>query len=155
MPSNGCVKRWEILQKMPASSRPCLDVVIASSDDWLPARLCAPDPIRSLAVLPLENLSRNPEQDYFAEGLTEALITTLAKVGELRVVSRATAMHYKGTHRPLPEITQELCVDAVVEGTVLRSGERVRISAQLIDAHTDTHIWAESYDRDLRDILTL
>ena len=111
--------------------------------------------IRSLAVLPLENLSRDPEQEYFAEGLTEALITTLAKIGALRVVSRTTAMHYKGVHRPLPEIARELNVDAIVEGTVQRSGARVCISAQLIHASTDNHLWAESYDRDLRDVIAL
>src|SRR5262249_9496724 len=83
------------------------------------------------------------------------LITTLAKIGALRVVSRTTAMHYKGVHRPLPQIAQELNVDAIVEGTVLRSGDRVRISAQLLQANRDTHLWAESYDRDLRDVLTL
>src|SRR5436853_6617860 len=89
---------------------------------------------RSLAVLPLENLSHDPEQEYFAEGLTEALITTLAKIGELRVVCRTTAMLYKDVHKPLREIARELEVDAIVEGTVLRAGQRVRITAQLIDA---------------------
>src|SRR5438876_7060283 len=112
-------------------------------------------PPRSLAVLPLENLSRDPEQEYFAEGLTEALITTLAKIGELRVISRTSAMQYKGVHKPLREIAQELDVDAIVEGTVLRVGRRVRITAQLIDAPKETHLWAESYERDLRDVLTL
>jgi TolB-like protein/Flp pilus assembly protein TadD len=111
--------------------------------------------IASLAVLPLENLSHDPEQEYFADGLTEALITSLAKIGALRVVSRTTVMHYKGVHRPLSEIAQELRVGGIVEGTVLRSGDRVRISAQLLDAHTDTHLWAESYDRELREVLTL
>src|SRR5438552_2310460 len=114
-----------------------------------------PGPIRALAVLPLENLSRDPEQEYFAEGLTEALITTLAKIGELRVISRTSAMQYKGVHKPLREIAQELDVDAIVEGTVLRVGRRVRITAQLIDAPKETHLWAESYERDLRDVLTL
>ncbi|HEV2101541.1 MAG TPA: winged helix-turn-helix domain-containing protein [Candidatus Acidoferrum sp.] len=111
--------------------------------------------IESLAVLPLENLSLDPEQEYFAEGMTEVLITTLAKIGALRVISRTTAMHYKGVHRPLREIAEELQVEAVVEGAVLRVGNRVRISAQLIDAHADTHLWAESYERDLRDVLAL
>src|SRR2546429_6083930 len=110
---------------------------------------------RSLAVLPLENLSRDPEQEYFAEGLTEALITTLAKIGELRVVSRTTAMLYKDVHKPLREIARELEVDAIVEGTVLRAGQRVRITAQLIDAANETHLWAESYERHLRDVLHL
>jgi TolB-like protein/Tfp pilus assembly protein PilF/DNA-binding response OmpR family regulator len=111
--------------------------------------------IQSLAVLPLENLSRDPEQEYFAEGLTEALITTLAKIGELRVISRTSAMQYKGVHKPLPEIAKELGVDAIVEGTVLRAGGRVRITAQLIDAPRETHLWAESYEQDLRDVLAL
>ncbi|HWZ81756.1 MAG TPA: winged helix-turn-helix domain-containing protein [Terriglobales bacterium] len=111
--------------------------------------------IPSIAVLPLENLSRDPEQEYFADGLTEALITNLAKIGALRVISRTTAMHYKGVHRPVPEIARELKVDKVVEGTVQRSGDRVRISAQLIDAATDSHVWAESYESDVRDVLGL
>jgi TolB-like protein len=111
--------------------------------------------IESLVVLPLENLSRDAEQEYFADGLTETLITNLAKISALRVVSRTTAMHYKGVHRPLPQIARELEVDAVVEGTVQRSGQRVRISAQLVQASTDAHLWAESYERDLRDVLEL
>jgi len=111
---------------------------------------------RSLAVLPLENLSRDPEQDYFADGLTEALITSLAKIAALRVVSRTTVMKYKGVRsKSVPEIAQELGVDRIVEGTVLRSGDRVRISVQLIDASTDTHLWAETYERALQDVLTL
>jgi TolB-like protein/Tfp pilus assembly protein PilF len=114
-----------------------------------------PRQIESLAVLPLENLSRDPEQEYFAEGLTEALITTLAKIGELRVVSRTSAMQYKGARKPLPEIARELGVDAIVEGTVLRAGDRVRITAQLIEAPKETHLWAESYERNLRDVLAL
>ena len=111
--------------------------------------------IRSVAVLPLENLSGDQAQEYFADGLTEALITNLVKIGALRVVSRTTAMHYKKVHRPLSEIARELQVDGIVEGTVLRSGDRVRVSAQLIDARTDRHIWAESYERAMQDILAL
>jgi TolB-like protein len=111
--------------------------------------------IESLAVLPLDNLSRDPEQEYFAEGLTEALITTLAKIGELRVASRTSAMQYRGARKSLPEIAKELGVEAIVEGTVLRVGERVRITAQLIDAAKESHLWAESYERDLQDVLTL
>jgi TolB-like protein len=111
--------------------------------------------IRSLAVLGLENLSRDPDQDYFAEGLTEALVTTLAKIGELRIVSRTTVMRYKGVHRSMHEIARELQIDTVIEGTVLRSGDRVRISVQLIEARTDSHLWAESYERDLGDVLAL
>ena len=117
--------------------------------------LGVPEQVRALAVLPLENLSRDPEQEYFAEGLTEALITTLAKIGELRVVSRTSAMLYKGVRKPLREIARELEVDAIVEGTVLRAGRRVRVTAQLIDAPKEMHLWAESYERDLRDVLAL
>jgi TolB-like protein len=111
--------------------------------------------IQSLAVLPLENLSGDPEQEYFAEGLTEALINTVAKIGALRVTSRTSVMRYRKTDKNVPQIARELNVDAIVEGTVLRSGDRVRISVQLIDAHADTHLWAEGYDRDLRDVLAL
>jgi len=110
---------------------------------------------RSLAVLPLDNLARDPEQEYLADGLTEALITTLAKIGELRVVSRTSSMLYKGVRKSLREIARELDVDTIVEGTVLRAGDRVRITAQLIDPAKETHLWAESYDRHLRDILDL
>ena len=111
--------------------------------------------IESLVVLPLENLSRDPEQDYFAEGMTEALITSLAKISALRVISRTTAMRYKKTDKNLPQIARELNVDAVVEGTVQRFGKRLRISAQLVYAPEDQHLWAESYDRNLRDVLAL
>jgi len=112
-------------------------------------------PIRSIAVLPLENLSGDPEQDYFADGMTESLIGDLAKLGSLRVISRTSVMRYKGVQRALPEIADELRVDAVVEGSIQLMGERVRIHAQLIDARTDHHLWAEQYDRDVRDVLTL
>jgi eukaryotic-like serine/threonine-protein kinase len=111
--------------------------------------------IQSLAVLPLENLSGDTAQDYFADGLTDALIGDLAKIGELRVISRTSSMHFKGTKKSLPEIAGELKVDAVVEGTVQRSGERVRIRVQLIHAATDRHLWAETYERDVRDVLDL
>jgi len=111
--------------------------------------------IRSLAVLPLANLSRDPEQDYFADGMTEALISDLAKLQALKVISRTSAMRYKGSDKSLPEIAEELNVDAVVEGSVFRGGQRVRITAQLIHAATDTHLWAQSYDRELQDVLVL
>ena len=111
--------------------------------------------IRSIAVLPLENLSRDPEQEYFADDMTDALTTDLSKIGALRVISRTSAMHYKGTNKTLPEIARELNVDGVVEGSVMRSGNRVRISADFIYAHTDQHLWAETYERDLGDILRL
>lgn len=111
--------------------------------------------IKSLAVLPLENLSGDASQDYFADGMTEALITDLAKIGALRVMSRSSVMQYKGAHKPLPEIGRELNVDAVLTGSVVRSGERVRITVQLIHAATGRNLWADSYERDLRDVLAL
>ena len=110
---------------------------------------------RSIAVLPLENLSNDPQQEYFADGLTEALITDLGKISALRVISRTSVIRYKGAKRAVPDIARELGVEALVEGAVLRSGDRVRITAQLIDAQTDRHLWAESYERDLRDVLAL
>ena len=111
--------------------------------------------IESLAVLPLENLSRDPEQDYFADGMTDALIAELGQIGSLRVISRTSVMQYKGVKRPLPQIARELNVDALVEGSVLRSGDRVRITAQLIGAVPERHLWARNYERDLRDVLSL
>ena len=109
--------------------------------------------IRSVAVLPLTNFSRDPEQEYFADGMTEALICDLAKLRGLKITSRTSVMRYKGTGTPLPQIAAELNVDAVVEGSVLRAGPRVRITAQLIHAASDTHLWAESYDREFEDVL--
>ncbi len=111
--------------------------------------------IRSLAVLPLVNLSGESDQEYFADGMTEALITDLARIGGLKVISRTSVMLYKDARKPLREIARELDVAAIIEGSVLRIGDSVRISAQLIDAQTDEHLWAESYDRHVRDILTL
>jgi len=111
--------------------------------------------IDSLAVLPLQNLSGDPGQEYFADGMTEELISSMAKVGELRVISRTSVMQYKGARKPLPQIARELNVDAIVEGSVLRYGDRVRISAQLIQAANDKHLWAETYDRDMHDVLDM
>lgn len=109
----------------------------------------------SLAVLPLENLSGDPEQEYFVDGMTEALITELSKIRALRVISRTSVMRYKNTDKALPKIARELNVDAIVEGSAMRAGDRIRITAQLIHADTDRHLWAESYDRELRDVLVL
>ena len=111
--------------------------------------------IGSLAVLPLANLSKDPEQEYFSDGMTDELITSLAQIRALRVISRTSVMGYKGTKKPLSVIARELGVDAVVEGSVLRSSGKVRITAQLVDGPTDRHLWAESYQRDLRDVLTM
>jgi len=111
--------------------------------------------IRSLAVLPLENLTGDASQNYFADGMTDELITDLAQISALRVISRTSVMVYKGARKPLPQIARELNVDAVVEGTVLRSGDQVRITAQLIEASTDKHLWSQSYEGGLRDTLAL
>jgi len=115
----------------------------------------APGAITSIAVLPLANLSGDPEQDYFVDGMTETLITELSKIGALKVISRQSVMQFKGTDKPLPEIARELNVDAVVEGSALHIGERVRITVQLIEAATDRTLWAENYDRELIDVLAL
>ena len=112
-------------------------------------------PIRSLAVLTLENLSGDPGQECFADGMTDSLICHLAGLETVRVLSRTTSKHFKGDSRSLPEIAGELRVDAIVEGTVLRTGDEVRIAAQLIDARTDAHLWSGSYEPDLGDILPL
>ena len=114
-----------------------------------------PSAIRSIAVLPLENLSKDPSQDYFSDGITDALTTDLAQIGSLRVISRTSAVHFKGAKETLPQIGRELTVDAIVEGTVARSENRVRITAQLIEVGSDRHLWAKSYKRDLKDVLAL
>ena len=111
--------------------------------------------IHSLAVLPLESLSADSSQEYFADGMTDQLITDLGQINELRVISRTSIMQYKRTRKPLPQIARDLNVDAIVEGTVLRSGDQVRITAQLIEPSSERHLWAQSYQGDLRDILTL
>lgn len=145
------VRRWVLVAAG-------LLAILAGTSLWLwlrPPAKTGPPHIESLAVLPLANLSGDPQQEYFTDGMTEELIAELARIHSLRVISRTSVMQYKGTRRPLPEIARELNVDAVVEGSVLRSGERVRITAQLIHAPTDRHLWAQSYERDLRDVLTL
>ena len=111
--------------------------------------------VRSIAVLPLQNLSGDPRQDYFADGVTEELCADLGQISALRVISRTSAMSYRGTKKTLPEIARELGVDAVVEGSVLREGNKVRVTAQLIEARTDRHLWAHTYVRDLTSVLAL
>jgi TolB-like protein/DNA-binding winged helix-turn-helix (wHTH) protein/Tfp pilus assembly protein PilF len=133
-----------------------LALVLAASLSWvLYSRNQASAKIRSVAVLPLESLSGDASQDYFADGMTDELITDLGQISALRVISRTSTMTYKHVHKLLPEIARELDVEAVVEGTVLRSGERVRITAQLIRAPVERHIWAQSFEGDLRDTLVL
>ncbi|HLJ16463.1 MAG TPA: winged helix-turn-helix domain-containing protein [Bryobacteraceae bacterium] len=136
----------------------CL-VVLTGAATWIYHRFRgnpAGVQIQSLAVLPLENLSSDPAQDYFADGITAELITALAKINSVRVISRTSVVQYKGVHnKALPEIARELGVDAVVEGTLARTGDRVRVTAQLIEARTDRHIWADHYERSSRDLLLL
>jgi TolB-like protein/DNA-binding winged helix-turn-helix (wHTH) protein/Tfp pilus assembly protein PilF len=119
------------------------------------SKLTTQPPVKSIAVLPLLNLSNDPEQQFFADGMTDELITSLAQISSLRVISHTSAMAYLGTHKPAAEIARELGVDALVEGSVIRSGSKVRITAQLIHAASDRHLWAHSYDREVSDVLTV
>ena len=130
-------------------------VWVSPTDRREPTVERAASSIRSLAVLPLDNLSGDPTQDYFAAGMTEALIANLSRFGGFKVISRTSVMRYKGTTTPLPEIARELGVDAIVEGSVLRSGDRVQITAQLIDAATDLHIWADTFEGEIADVLAV
>jgi len=118
-------------------------------------RAAAVPVVRSLAVLPLDNFSGDPAQEYFVDGMTDELITDLAKMGGVRVISRTSVMRYKGTRKSLPEIARELNVDGIIEGSVMRSGQRVRITAQLLYGPSDKHLWAESYERDLGNVMNL
>src|SRR5246127_3450022 len=131
-------------------------LLIAFVGIWKARSRNRPSPdIRSLAVLPLESLSGDASQDYFADGMTDELITDLGQISALRVISRTSVMAYKRARKPLPQIARELNVDAVVEGTVLRSGDQVRITAQLIEGSSDRHLWSQSYEGQLRDTLAL
>lgn len=131
-----------------------LTALAAGAGAWY-WRHTRPEPIRSIAVLPFANLSGDPSQEYFADAMTDEMTSDLAKIGALRVISRTSAMHYKGSSTTVPQIARELNVDGAIEGSVLRSGDRVRITVQLINARSDRHLWSESYDRDFRDVLTL
>ena len=134
-------------------------VLVISVAFWLARTGGAPTSaaprVNSIAVLPLDNLSGDPSEEFFADGMTDQLITDLAKISSLRVISRTSVLQYKGTKRALPEIARELHVNAIVEGSVIRSGQRVRVTAQLVQASTDQHLWAETYDRDIGDVLKL
>jgi TolB-like protein/DNA-binding winged helix-turn-helix (wHTH) protein len=133
----------------------CL-VPLAIVSIWLwPRYRQADPPIRSLAVMPLEDLSPGTREDYFADGMTDELITELAQIPGLRIVSRMSVMRDKGTREPLAQVARELNVDALVEGSVVRSGDRIRITAQLIDARSDKHLWAQSFEGRLGDVLSL
>ena len=120
-----------------------------------PAKTTVPSPIRSLAVLPLKNLSGDPTQEYLADGMTESIIGRLSAIRELRVISRTSSMRFKDTQLSVPDIAKQLNVDALVEGSVIRDGNHIRVHAQLIRAATDAHFWSETYDRELKDVLSL
>ncbi len=130
-------------------------LLIAAAAVFVRNRIPAPTGIRSIAVLPLRNLSGDPEQEYFADGMTEALISNLAQIRALKVISRTSAMHYKHATKSLPEIARDLNVDAIVDGSVQRAGARVKITAQLIQASEDVHLWAKEYEGELTDVLRL
>jgi len=169
VPSNGVSMQQEtlgiserVLPRYRFSSLTYAMVVLAlmlgvwfARSAWKRLHKAGAEPIQSLAVLPLRNLSGDPAQEYFADGMTEALITELAKIPGLKVISRTSIMQYADSHKKLPQIAQELGVDAIVEGAAVRSGNRFRITAQLVRGATDQHIWAESYERDLRDLVAL
>ncbi|MGC9947090.1 MAG: tetratricopeptide repeat protein [Bryobacteraceae bacterium] len=146
--------RRPLLAGLPMAAALMVGLWLNRSRIW-PSSPPDSQPIRALAVLPLQNLSNDPSQEYFTDGMTDELITDLAQLHELKVVSKTSIMQYKGVRKTLPQIGRELGVDAVVEGSVLRSGNRMRITAQLIRAATDRHLWAHSFEGDLRDVLTL
>jgi TolB-like protein/DNA-binding winged helix-turn-helix (wHTH) protein len=150
-------RRW-ISLRMLGIAAVCAAAVwlLAMSMHWDPGRLISRSKhVTTVAVLPFENLSRDPNQAYFADGFTDELITTLAQIRALRVISRTSVIQYQGSKKNLRQIARELNVDAVLEGTVMHTGDRVRITAQLIQAGTDTHLWADTYERDVRDVLHL
>jgi TolB-like protein/DNA-binding winged helix-turn-helix (wHTH) protein/Flp pilus assembly protein TadD len=153
-PAGALKHRWWTSRRTAVVAVVTLGLLILASYLGL-SRVGRSTRIRSLAVLPLDNLSGDPEQDYFADGMTEELITDLAQIRALRVVSRTSVMMYKGTRKPLSEIARELNVDAVVEGSVLRFGDQVRITAQLIQVPADKHLWANSYQGNVRDTLAV
>ena len=144
------------MQPRPAAAAAIILALLAGAGWWaLRPEPGSRGPIRSLAVLPLDDLSDDPEQEYFTDGMTDALIADLAKLNSLRVISRTSTMRYKGARSSLPEIARDLNVDGVIEGSVLRAGDSVRITVQLIDARSDHHLWSQNYERDLRDVLAL
>jgi TolB-like protein/DNA-binding winged helix-turn-helix (wHTH) protein len=152
------IRKWRIGLSAIGVVVPICGLLLAFNIAGIRERLfgkSGPPPIRSLAVLPLQNLSGDPSQEYFADGMTEELITELSGISTLKVISRTSVMRYKNTNKSLPDIAGDLHVDGIVEGSVMRSGDSVRITAQLIYARTDTNMWARTYDRDLRDVLAL
>jgi TolB-like protein/DNA-binding winged helix-turn-helix (wHTH) protein/Tfp pilus assembly protein PilF len=152
-PASGGVSRSRV--RLGGAMALAAILAVLGSAALLLRRSPAPPPIRSLAVLPFENLSGNAQEDYFAEGFTDTLTTNLARIRSLRVISRMSAMHYKGSRQTAPAIARELGVDALIEGTVLHDGNRVRVTAQLVRGDSDSHAWADSYEREMKDVLEL
>jgi TolB-like protein/DNA-binding winged helix-turn-helix (wHTH) protein len=148
-------KRWIAVVAVLAALGIALAANLGRLRDWMTNRSRHSSQITALAVIPLENLSRDPDQEYFADGMTDELITDLAKTATARMTSRTSVMRYKGTKKSVREIGRELGVDAIVEGTVTRSGSGIRITAQLIQTATDMHLWAETYERDASEVLRL
>ncbi len=147
---------WALVAAGIAAGLGLATVAGVSLWQWLrPPAQSGPPRIESLAVLPLQNLSGDPQQEYFADGMTEELIAELSKIGALKVISRTSVMQYKGAKKPMPQIARELGADALIEGSVLREGDEVRITVQLIHGPTDRHLWTESYQRKMRGILVL
>lgn len=142
-----------VVAKSPSATRRFLGTLLGGSDGTVKASVARR--FGSIAVLPLQSISNEPSQEYFSDGMTDELITDLAQLKNVRVISRTSVMHYKGTKQTVPQIGRELGVDALVEGTVERAGDRVRIRVQLIDAANDRHLWARSYDHELKDLLVL
>lgn len=153
--TGGLSNRTKFFTVVGAALAVILGLFVANPSGWRERLFSNGPTIRSIAVLPLQNLSGSPEQEYFVDGMTDELTTDLSKISALRVVSRTSAMHYKGSNKTLPQIARELNVDGVIEGSVMRSGNRVRITAQLIHAQSDQNVWAETYERDLGDVLRL
>jgi TolB-like protein len=147
----GGVGSWWVLSTVGATD----ELTTISGPSVIPVAYNVDEPIRSLAVLPLQNFSEDPGQDYFAAGMHEALLERLSQLPEVRVVSRTSVAQYATTDKTVPEIARELGVEGIVEGSVLRAGEEVRITVQLIHGASDTHIWAQSYQRNFSDILSL
>ena len=162
--SKARLRRYGLIALLAGAVAAALILTFALDATWLLRRFrtansikssATPPRIESIAVLPFENLSGDAAQEYFADGMTEELVTDLAKISPRRVISRTSVMRFKGSTKPLPEIARELNVDAIVEGTVQRSGNRVHVTANLLYAPTDRHLWAESYESDLEDVLIL
>ena len=150
-------RRWMLRSLAGTAVTLALGFLLLNAGKWRERNLRTATPIHihSIAVLPLDNLTGDPAQEYFVDGMTDALITDLAQISSLKVISRTSVMRYRGTQKQLPEIGKELNVDGIIEGAVIRAGDRVRVDTQLIEATTDRHLWANTYERNLGDVIAL